>query len=385
MRTLHLVLVISVMFLVAPVLQVLADESISGAYRASQLVGKSVKNLESDELGKIEDIVLETTGEVGYAVLSFGGFMGMGDKLFAVPWTALAHSPDGEHLTLDIEPKKLENAPGFNKNDWPDMNDKQWRLVIFEFYEVPSEKFVADTDEKKDEKADTRSIPEHTQHAHFSAKKGYLVGGEGKTGNSVRYDGSEIWEGPSYAIVDVDPESNEGVVMGIIRTHDHTYNILFTEFKGKESFMSDGIATDLTLHGTTGKGAPLFPKLFSPVAGWGKATIFKDDEILYKQYPAHFMLTEGVRDQSTHQVHFVEPERLKSFIAASGSEKSSENMQNIKQDIKQAKQEVTPDTLQLHMVAHSPSKDKENIPPYEQFIHFMWDQVTWESNKQNEK
>ncbi|MEX2492465.1 MAG: PRC-barrel domain-containing protein [Nitrospirales bacterium] len=367
----------------APFSQSLAEDSIKGAYKASELVGKSVKNLQGDDLGSVEEIVIETTGEAGYVVLTFGGFLGVGDKLFAVPWTALAHSPNGEHLTLDMEPKKLEKAPGFNKDNWPDMQDENWRLVIFEFYEVPdtSEANQRTIRAKNVKSGKMESLPDHKKHAHFSAKKGYLVGGEGKTGNSVRYDGSKIWEGPSYAVVDVDPTSNQGVVMGIVRTHDHTYTILFTEFIGKESFMNGGIATDLNLHGTTGQGAPLFPKVSAPVAGWGKATVFKDDEILYKQYPAHFMLTEGIRDKKTHQVHFLEPDRLKSFIVASGKESSTEVMQSIKKDIQASQEHVNPETLQLHIVAHSTAKDKENIPPFDEFIHFMWDRVTWETDK----
>lgn len=98
--------IFSAIFLMGTVSHSFANESIKGAYKASALVGKSVRNLQGKELGQIEELVIATTGEVAYAVLSFGGFLGMGDKLFAVPWTALAHSPDGEFLTLDILPKR---------------------------------------------------------------------------------------------------------------------------------------------------------------------------------------------------------------------------------------------------------------------------------------
>ncbi len=108
-----------------------------GSYKASELVGKSVKNLQGEDIGQIEELVIGSNGEVGYAVLSFGGFLGMGDKLFAVPWVSLAHQPDREYVTLDIQPKKLEKAPGFNKNDWPDMKDEKWKILIWEFYATP--------------------------------------------------------------------------------------------------------------------------------------------------------------------------------------------------------------------------------------------------------
>ncbi len=131
--------IISAILLMAPFSHSWGNESIKGAYKATALVGKSVKNLEGKDLGQIEELVIATTGEVAYAVLSFGGFLGLGDKLFAVPWTSLAHSPDGDHLTLDIQPKKLEKAPGFNKNHWPDMDDEKWKLVILEFYQTPEQ------------------------------------------------------------------------------------------------------------------------------------------------------------------------------------------------------------------------------------------------------
>lgn len=61
----------------------------------------------------------------------------MGDKLLAVPWASLAHQPNREYLTLDIRPKNLEKAPAFDKHDWPDMKDEQWKLLIWEFYSTP--------------------------------------------------------------------------------------------------------------------------------------------------------------------------------------------------------------------------------------------------------
>ncbi|MDT3778753.1 PRC-barrel domain-containing protein [Nitrospira sp. MA-1] len=123
--------------LVAPLSQALAANLDQDSYKASEQVGKSVKNLQGEDIGLIEELVIGSDGKVGYAVLSFGGFLDMGDKLFAVPWASLAHPPGQEHLTLDIQSKKLETAPGFNKNDWPDMKDEKWKLMIGEFYSTP--------------------------------------------------------------------------------------------------------------------------------------------------------------------------------------------------------------------------------------------------------
>lgn len=125
----------------------LADDTMGGVYKASVLVGQVVKGPEGKDLGVIEEIVIARTGEVAYAVLSFGGFLGMGDKLFAIPWASLAHGPNGEYLMLNIQAEKLAKAPGFNKNDWPDMKDKNWKSKIWDFYKgsaaKPAEKTPA--------------------------------------------------------------------------------------------------------------------------------------------------------------------------------------------------------------------------------------------------
>lgn len=218
-----------------------ADTPLRGGYKASNLIGQEVKNPEGKDLGKIQELVLAEDGTVGYAVLAFGGFLGLGDKYFAIPWSALQESQNRDHLILPVAQDKLKDAPGFNKNDWPDITDPEWILVVHEFYGVP---------QQGQQSHDLR------KHAHFSAKQGYLVGGEGKTGNSVRYDGSAIWEGPSYAVVDVDPKDNKGMLLGIVRTHGHTYTILMTKFEGKTQFMDGGIATDLVLrHHRTGSAS----------------------------------------------------------------------------------------------------------------------------------
>jgi sporulation protein YlmC with PRC-barrel domain len=120
--------------MLATPLQLSATNFNQHSYKASELVGKSVKNLQGEDIGQIEELVIGSNGEVGYAVLSFGGFLGLGDKLFAVPWVSFAHQPDREYLILDIQRENLEKAPGFNKHEWPDMKEEKWKLRIWEFY-----------------------------------------------------------------------------------------------------------------------------------------------------------------------------------------------------------------------------------------------------------
>jgi len=102
---------------------------------ASTVMGKRVRNLADDDLGKIEEVMLDGgTGRVAYAVLSFGGFLGLGDKLFAVPWEALAYSDDFGGYRLNVDQERLENAPGFDKDDWPNFADETWNRGVHTHY-----------------------------------------------------------------------------------------------------------------------------------------------------------------------------------------------------------------------------------------------------------
>jgi sporulation protein YlmC with PRC-barrel domain len=102
---------------------------------ASTLAGDHVRNPAGEDLGKLEEIMLDVpTGRIAYAVLSFGGFLGMGNKLFAVPWDALTLDEDKKEFVLNVDKQKLENAPGFDKDNWPDMANKTWGATIYTYY-----------------------------------------------------------------------------------------------------------------------------------------------------------------------------------------------------------------------------------------------------------
>jgi sporulation protein YlmC with PRC-barrel domain len=102
---------------------------------ASTLAGDSVKNAAGEDLGKVDELMIDIpSGRVAYAVLSFGGFLRMGNKLFAVPWGALTVDEDRKCFILDVDKAKLENAPGFDKDNWPDMADTAWGSQIHSYY-----------------------------------------------------------------------------------------------------------------------------------------------------------------------------------------------------------------------------------------------------------
>src|SRR6476646_3483702 len=104
---------------------------------ASTLVGDGVRNSAGDSLGKIEHLMIDLqTGRIAYAVLSFGGFLGMGDKLFAIAWSALALDTVEKRFILNVDKELLKRAPGFDKDHWPNMADHGWGAKVFTYYGV---------------------------------------------------------------------------------------------------------------------------------------------------------------------------------------------------------------------------------------------------------
>lgn len=102
---------------------------------ADTLLGNDVYNTADEDLGDIKEFMIDmTTGKVAYAVLSFGGMLGMGDKLFAVPWSALTLDTANKRFTLDVTKDAMKDAPGFDKDNWPRMADATWAHGLHSFY-----------------------------------------------------------------------------------------------------------------------------------------------------------------------------------------------------------------------------------------------------------
>ncbi len=116
-----------------------ANKEMLQVSRASKINGTNVKNTKGENLGGIKDLVIDPeSGRVVYAVVSFGGILGLGNKLFAIPWSVLHWNRDKKHYVLDLDKETLKNAPGFDKKHWPDSSNK-WDLQreeINQFYHV---------------------------------------------------------------------------------------------------------------------------------------------------------------------------------------------------------------------------------------------------------
>jgi sporulation protein YlmC with PRC-barrel domain len=104
---------------------------------ANSMIGNKVVNTEGEQLGSIKDLMIDLDdAQIAYAVLSFGGLLGLGDKLFAIPLEALTYDTQNQQVILDVDKEVLKNAPGFDKDKWPDTAQYEagWLLDLYEYY-----------------------------------------------------------------------------------------------------------------------------------------------------------------------------------------------------------------------------------------------------------
>jgi len=102
---------------------------------SSSICSDHVKNTAGEDLGKIEDLMIDLhSGRIAYAVLSFGGFLKMGNKLFAIPWDALKVDAINMVFILHVDKSRLESAAGFDKDNWPDMADPSFGSTLYRHY-----------------------------------------------------------------------------------------------------------------------------------------------------------------------------------------------------------------------------------------------------------
>ncbi|MDP5144636.1 PRC-barrel domain-containing protein [Rheinheimera baltica] len=107
----------------------------AGLLSASSITGDEVCNMKDEKLGKIHEVMLDMTeGKIRYAVLAAGGFLGIGERFFAVPWKALTLNRKDKSFMLDVDVERLKNAPGFDKDNWPNMADPSWNSSVESYY-----------------------------------------------------------------------------------------------------------------------------------------------------------------------------------------------------------------------------------------------------------
>jgi len=102
---------------------------------ASSITGDNIKNPQGDTLGSVHDMMIDcASGRVAYVVMTSGGFLGVGNKLFAIPMSALKLDTQDKCLRLNATKQTFENAQGFDKDNWPDMADPKWETSTHEHF-----------------------------------------------------------------------------------------------------------------------------------------------------------------------------------------------------------------------------------------------------------
>ena len=108
----------------------------------SKLIGMKVENSQGENLGKVNDIMIDSNGRVRYAAVSYGGVMGMGDKLYAVPLEAFTFKRDKDMffddvtLRLNVTKEQLKDEKGFDNKNWPNLNDEAYRKNLDTRYNI---------------------------------------------------------------------------------------------------------------------------------------------------------------------------------------------------------------------------------------------------------
>ena len=110
---------------------------LSQVQKASKIIGTSVKNLQDEKLGQVDNLFVDVaSGRIVAVIVSSGGFLGLGDELSAVPPTALRFNADRDVLKLDTTKEMLSRAPHFKANEWPDFGEATYADGVYRAYNV---------------------------------------------------------------------------------------------------------------------------------------------------------------------------------------------------------------------------------------------------------
>jgi hypothetical protein len=166
------------------------------------------------------------------------------------------------------------------------------------------------------------------------------------------YAGKRLQSVQGKIEIEVNERTNAGSVVAEFQEGPDRYRIIFDRFVAVQPFQDGGIATRVYEHGDSGNGDPLYPKTWLYLAGWGKADLLKNGEVLYKDYSAHFMVMERSRDPETHQTRYP----MKRTLPGG---------------------ETDPAGMEIDLWVRSKEQNTSNFPPFETFVHLCWEEVTW--------
>jgi sporulation protein YlmC with PRC-barrel domain len=103
------------------------------SHRMSKIIGTDVRTRTGEKIGDIRDIVVDNNGNIKLAIVSTGGFLGVGDRLHAVPWDVMTLGPKDDRI-LDIDKVHLKETPGFTSKTWPNLGDDHWMADNRRYY-----------------------------------------------------------------------------------------------------------------------------------------------------------------------------------------------------------------------------------------------------------
>ena len=104
----------------------------------SKVQGTSVYNPQGEALGVIDDVMLNRrTGQAVYAIMSFGGFLGVGSEYHPIPWAKLKYDKNFGGYVVDIEPRVLEGAPAYAAGATPRWGEREYEEGLHSYYHVP--------------------------------------------------------------------------------------------------------------------------------------------------------------------------------------------------------------------------------------------------------
>jgi hypothetical protein len=196
--------------------------------------------------------------------------------------------------------------------------------------------------------------PNYSGHFRLTGRNGTLVGsmGEKTPWDHMDYAGKHLVPIEGTIEIEVDEPANRGLVEAKFVEGTDQYRMVFTRFAGVAPYQDGGLATRVYEHGDSGNGDSLYPKTWLYLAGWGKADVFKNGQVLFQDHAAHFMVMERSRDPKTHAVHYP----MKRTLPGG---------------------ETDPAGMEIDLWVRSAETNTQNFPPFETFIHLFWEEVTW--------
>lgn len=196
--------------------------------------------------------------------------------------------------------------------------------------------------------------PYYSGQFYLSGRQTTLIGSirDSSPWDHLDYAGKHLTPVQGTIEINVNELTNTGQVVAEFVEGVDRCRIVFDRFTSSKPYQSGGIATRVYEHGDSGNGDTLYPKTWLYLSGWGTATMYKNDQVLYKDYDAHFMVMERSRDPKTHEVHYFVKKTLPGG-------------------------ETDPAAMEIDLWVRSKEANTKNFPPFETFVHLYWEEVTW--------